>query len=164
MNLGLGRAGPGPMVGAPGEAMAASAARPRALPGALSGHGHPLSPRECPRRPLTPARHLLPVIRGPLPPWSLELWGPMFFLLIFSLEASQHGARCPHEGNHLKCTVLVFSVFTGWQGATVFSILTGLHSAMVFSTLTGSHNSPDSQSYHPLMKPCVHWQSLPIFP
>ena len=55
--------------------MAASAARPRTLPGALSGHGHPLSPRECPRRALSPARHLLPVIRGPLPPWSLELWG-----------------------------------------------------------------------------------------
>ena len=55
--------------------MAASAARPRALPGALSGHGHPLSPGECPRRPLSPARHLPPVIRGPLPPWSLELWG-----------------------------------------------------------------------------------------
>ena len=46
-----------------------------ALAGALSGRGHPLSPRECPRRPLTPARHLLPVTRGPLPPWSLELWG-----------------------------------------------------------------------------------------
>ena len=59
----------------PGEATAASAARPRALAGALSGRGHPLSPRECPRRPLTPARHLLPVTRGPLPPWSLELWG-----------------------------------------------------------------------------------------
>ena len=55
--------------------MAASAARPRALPGALSGHGHRLSPGECPRRPLSPARHLLPVMRGPLPPWSLELWG-----------------------------------------------------------------------------------------
>ena len=55
--------------------MAASAARPRTLPGALWGHGHPLSPRECPRRALSPARHLLPVIRGPLPPWSLELWG-----------------------------------------------------------------------------------------
>ena len=55
--------------------MAASAARRRALPGALSGLGYTLSPRECPRRPLSPARHLLPVIRGPLPPWSLELWG-----------------------------------------------------------------------------------------
>ena len=55
--------------------MAASAARPRALPGALSGHGQHLSPRACPRHPLSPARHLLPVIRGPLPPWSLELWG-----------------------------------------------------------------------------------------
>ena len=46
--------------------MAASAARPRTLPGALSAHGHPLSPRECPRRALSPAIHLLPVIRGPL--------------------------------------------------------------------------------------------------
>ena len=55
--------------------MGACASRPRALPGDRSGRGHPLSPRECPHHPLTPARHLQPKISGPLPPWSSVPWG-----------------------------------------------------------------------------------------
>ena len=55
--------------------MAASAARPRTLPGALSGPRRPLSPGECPRRPLTPAGRLHPAISGPPRPWSWDTWG-----------------------------------------------------------------------------------------
>ena len=45
------------------------------FPGALSGPGRPLSPGECPRRPLTPAGRLHPAISGPPPPWSSHAWG-----------------------------------------------------------------------------------------
>ena len=54
--------------------MGASAARPLALPVSLSGYGHPLSLRECPRRPLTPSVHLYPAISGPLPSWGSDPW------------------------------------------------------------------------------------------
>ena len=45
------------------------------FPGALSGPRRPLSPGECPRRPLTPAGRLHPAISGPTPPWSRDTWG-----------------------------------------------------------------------------------------
>ena len=54
--------------------MGACASRPRALPGDRSGRGHPLSPRECPHHPLTPARHLQPKISGPLPQGARTTW------------------------------------------------------------------------------------------
>ena len=54
--------------------MGACASRPRALPGDRSGRGHPLSPRECPRHPLTPAGHLQPTISGPLPQGARTTW------------------------------------------------------------------------------------------
>ena len=33
-----------------------------------------LSPGECPRRPLTPAGHLIPAISGPPTPWGWDTW------------------------------------------------------------------------------------------
>ena len=45
------------------------------LPGDLSGPRPPLSPGECPRRPLTPAGHLHPAISGPLPPRGWDTRG-----------------------------------------------------------------------------------------
>ena len=45
------------------------------FPGALSGPRHPPLPRECPRRPLTPAGHLHPAISGSPPPWGSDTWG-----------------------------------------------------------------------------------------
>ena len=44
----------------------------RIFPGDVSGPRHPLSPGECPRRPLTTAGHLHPAISGPLPPWGSD--------------------------------------------------------------------------------------------
>ena len=45
------------------------------FPGALLGPRRPLSPGECPRRPLTPAGRLHPAISGPPRPWSWDTWG-----------------------------------------------------------------------------------------
>ena len=58
-----------------GDPTGAPAANTQAFPGALSVPRHPLSPRLCPRRPLTPIAHLHPAISGPLPPWGWDTWG-----------------------------------------------------------------------------------------
>ena len=59
----------------PGEATGATGARAGDFAGVLSGPRRPLSPGECPRRPLTPAGHLHPAISGPRPPWGSETRG-----------------------------------------------------------------------------------------
>ena len=59
----------------PGEATGATGARAGYFPGALSGPRRPLSPRECPPRPWTPAGHLHPATSCLLPSWGSYSWG-----------------------------------------------------------------------------------------
>ena len=47
----------------------------RDFAGGSLGAQAPLSPGECPRRPLTPAGHLHPAISGPLPPRGWDTRG-----------------------------------------------------------------------------------------